>query len=389
MTPTGYPKIFFVLSALGLVVIVGGSMANPLLPLYAQSLGASGVLVGLIISSFFIMRTFIELPSGYIADSAGRRIPIIIGITLTLIASLWCGLATNAPQLILARGLWGLGSSLFFCVTSTLIVDLFETERRGRALGTFQGIEFLGSLIGPLLGGYAALYLGFNMAFIVYAVALCPPLAISVVSKDLRRFNRSQLGLAKTSLRASISRLGSRGLALACFSGFVVFFVENGVNSTILPLYFNSQLGYDVSIIGLLMGIRSAGFILACFLTGPLSDRLGRRFFLLVSAALYASTFLLLTQMAGFEALMALMVLLGVANGIVQVTLPVLAAEAVDPSIRGTAIGLYRTSFDVGAVVGPIATTLILSSLGALPCFYTAALVMVANFALALAIRKV
>jgi len=370
------------------MVIVGGSMANPLLPLYAGSLGVSGVLLGFVVSSFFVFRTFIELPSGYIADSAGRRIPIILGITLTLIASLWCGLATDAFQLILARGLWGLGTSLFFCVTSTLIVDLFEARSRGRALGTFQGIEFLGSIIGPLLGGYAALYLGFNMAFIVYAVALCPALAISLTSRDLRRFNRSQTRLSNKNLRASLSKLRSWGLLLACSSGFIVFFVENGVISTILPLYFNSMLKYDVSFIGLLMGLRSVGFIAANFLSGPLSDRLGRRFFLLMAAALYAAAFLLLIYATGFEMLVSTMVVLGVANGMAQVTLPVLAAESVDPSLRGTAIGTFRTSFDVGAIVGPIATTLILNSLGVLPCFYTAALVMVVNFVLALAIRK-
>jgi len=370
------------------MVIVGGSMANPLLPLYAGSLGVSGVLLGFVVSSFFVFRTFIELPSGYIADSAGRRIPIILGITLTLIASLWCGLATDAFQLILARGLWGLGTSLFFCVTSTLIVDLFEARSRGRALGTFQGIEFLGSIIGPLLGGYAALYLGFNMAFIVYAVALCPALAISLTSRDLRRFNRSQTRLSNKNLRASLSKLRSWGLLLACSSGFIVFFVENGVISTILPLYFNSMLKYDVSFIGLLMGLRSVGFIAANFLSGPLSDRLGRRFFLLMAAALYAAAFLLLIYATGFEMLVSTMVVLGVANGMAQVTLPVLAAESVDPSLRGTAIGTFRTSFDVGAIVGPIVTTLILNSLGVLPCFYTAALVMVVNFVLALAIRK-
>lgn len=386
---TGYPKIFFVLSALGLMVIVGGSMANPLLPLYAGSLGASGVLLGLVISSFFLIRTFIELPSGYIADSTGRRIPIILGIMLTLIASLWCGFATDALQLIIARGLWGLGTSMFFCVTSTLIVDLFEARRRGRALGTFQGIEFLGSLIGPTLGGYAALYLGFNTAFIIYAVALFPALVVGAASKDLRRFNKSQTRLANVGLRASLPRLRSWSLMLACSSGFLVFFVENGVNSTILPIYFNSTLGYDVSIIGLLMGVRSIGFILSNFLTGPLSDRLGRRFFLFVAAALYASTFFLITYLTGFEMLVLLMVMLGVANGMVQVTLPVLAAETVDPSLRGIAIGTFRTSFDIGAIVGPVVTTLILNSMGVLPCFYIATLLMAVDFALALAVRKV
>jgi MFS family permease len=167
-----------------------------------------------------------------------------------------------------------------------------------------------------------------------------------------------------------------------------VFFVENGVNSTILPLYLNSLLRYDVSIIGLLMGVRSVGFIIANFLTGPLSDRLGRRFFLLVGAALYATVFALFSLLTQIEFLVLLMIVLGVANGMVQVTLPVLAAESVDPHLRGVAIGTFRTSFDVGAIVGPIVTTLILNSLGILSCFYAAALVMVANLALALAIRK-
>ena len=71
-----YPKIFFIVCLGGFITVFGFGVVQPFLPLYARELGASETVVGLVVSSYFITRLFIELPSGMISDRVGRRIPL-------------------------------------------------------------------------------------------------------------------------------------------------------------------------------------------------------------------------------------------------------------------------------------------------------------------------
>jgi MFS family permease len=149
------------------LVTFSNSMVNPLLPLYAKHIGATGVYIGLVIASYSISRIILEVPSGIISHRYGYYLPISTGMSLMATGSLLSAYARHPIHLIYARMLIGLGSPLFFTTSLGFIVKLFESHRRGRALGIFKAIQNIAGIIGSIASGYVITTLGFKWSFIV------------------------------------------------------------------------------------------------------------------------------------------------------------------------------------------------------------------------------
>ena len=98
-----YPRLFLSICVSGFLITFGIGITLPFLPLYARGLGASEALVGVVVSSFFIMRVFTELPSGLLYDRVGRRMPILLGLSLSLLGAMLCSFAIDPFLLIVGR----------------------------------------------------------------------------------------------------------------------------------------------------------------------------------------------------------------------------------------------------------------------------------------------
>lgn len=351
--------------------MIGSFMINPVLPLFAQSLGATGVLVGFVVSGYFVARAFVELPSGMISDRFGRRTPILIGIFVSMFGFLVCAISTDPYQLIFGRALGGFGSALFFCTSMTLVTELFDASTRGRALGIYQAIEFFGTFIGSIIGGFTAELIGFANTFYVCLALVIPTFVIALFSPDLKKESSPRV-VAQSSRAVSYAALRNFTLAAVSVAAFLRLFDEQGVINTILPIYANRFLGMDVALIGILMGAKAAGYVSAVLLAGLMCDAIGRKRTLLIGIALASVSVFLLGLSTGFGSLMVFSALAGAGSGIIMVPLPALVAESVPPSLRGTAMGTFRTLFDMGAIVGPVSLTFVLGLAGPTACFYVA-----------------
>ena len=126
------PAVYYELLFIGFSIMTGMSLSSSFLPLLANDLDPSGVLVGMVISSWFLSRIFMELPAGIISDRIGRRRLLVVGLGLSLVGPLLCSQATNIYVLILARGLWGMGTALYFMSNMALLMDLLPQSTRVR-----------------------------------------------------------------------------------------------------------------------------------------------------------------------------------------------------------------------------------------------------------------
>jgi MFS family permease len=142
------PRVYFELLFIGFNILVGMSLSSSFLPILAARLDPSGALVGLVVSAWFLSRIFIELPAGIISDRIGRGRLLVIGLGMSLIGPILCSQAKHVYMLILGRGIWGMGTALYFMSNMALLMEILPVSTRGKALGVFQGIEFIGSLIG-------------------------------------------------------------------------------------------------------------------------------------------------------------------------------------------------------------------------------------------------
>ena len=104
---------------------------------------------------------------GKLSDLFGRRPIMMIGVSLFLIGSLLCGLSQEMWQLILFRGIQGLGAGAIFPISLAVIGDLFSPRERGRYQGLFGGVFALASIIGPALGGFLTDSLSWHWVFLV------------------------------------------------------------------------------------------------------------------------------------------------------------------------------------------------------------------------------
>ena len=383
-----YPKVYYELLTSAFTLIMGMSLSAAFLPLFAKELDPSGLLVGLVSSAWFISRIFTELPSGILADRFGKRKLLVGGLALSAVGAFLCSTADVIHVLIVGRTLWGLGTGLFFMSSSATIFDLFESSVRGRALGAFQAIEFVGSFIGAPIGSFMVAFTQYNGVFVVASGLMVCSFIIALVSRGLRQMEERRDGQAKVSLTDVLSSLKSRGLTSIYINSFSRMFVMSGLTGTVFPLYLNLELGIGVELIGLIVSVRTLGMIAATAVSGFLSDRFGRKPIIALGMLFQVSCYYAYTTSSLLEALLLIGLVEGFSRGMVLTSMMVLLSEVVSPQIRGGAIGMYRTFMDVGGFTGPLFFMFMLEQFGSHSTFFSAMVILAVNATLIIAVKK-
>jgi len=104
---------------------------------------------------------------GKLSDQFGRKLLLMIGITLFLVGSALSGLSQTMEQLIIFRGLQGLGAGALFPISLAVIGDLFSPQERGKYQGLFGAVFGISALIGPALGGFLTDQISWHWVFFV------------------------------------------------------------------------------------------------------------------------------------------------------------------------------------------------------------------------------
>jgi len=382
-----YPRIYFELIFVGFTLFMGMRLPAAFLPIFADELDPTGVLVGFVVSAWFFSRIFIELPSGVLADRLGKRRLLIGGLALSAVGAFVCSMANSIYLLILGRTIWGLGTALFFMSNMTVILDLFKSSMRGRALGTFQGIEFIGSFIGAPIGGFIVGFIGYRGVFSLAFLLMICSLSVASISKDLRKVDTSRREGSQVSVKEAALSLGTWGLAAICISNFLRMLITMGIMSTVFPLYLNYQLGISVEYIGIIMSLRTVGYILSTVTSGYLSDMFGRKPMIISGTLLQIGCMYAYALLPSFELFLLIGLFDGFGGGMSFTSLIVLLSEIVPAQIRGGAIGMYRTFMDIGGLTGPPFFMLMFTGMGSYITFLTAMAILVLNIALVVTIK--
>ena len=171
------------------MVFIDGTVVNVALPALQSALGATIAQVQWVVESYALFLAALLLIGGSLGDIYGRRKIFVAGVVLFSAASIWCGLAPNIQQLIIARGLQGIGGALLVPGSLALISANFPEEERGRAIGTWSGFTSITAAIGPVLGGWFVQYGSWRWVFFINV-----PLGLAVVWLALWKVPESRAG---------------------------------------------------------------------------------------------------------------------------------------------------------------------------------------------------
>lgn len=149
------------------MTFVDGTVVNVTLPVLRRSLGASVAQIQWVVEGYMLFLASLILVGGALGDRWGRRRVFSAGVVVFALASAWCGLASDAPHLIAARGVQGIGASLLVPGSLALISASFSRERRGRAIGTWAAWTSIAAGIGPLVGGWLVEHLSWRWIFLL------------------------------------------------------------------------------------------------------------------------------------------------------------------------------------------------------------------------------
>lgn len=143
---------------------------NVALPTMARELNMEAVVMTWVGTIYFLAIAIVQVPFGRLADILGRRKLFLIGISITVCASLMGGLANSVPLLLISRTLQGLGAGITFNNSIAILTSVYPNEERGKALGISMAGTYLGLALGPLLGGLLTENLGWRSIFFTSSV---------------------------------------------------------------------------------------------------------------------------------------------------------------------------------------------------------------------------
>jgi MFS family permease len=343
-----------------LLLSIGQAAMATFLPLYLQELGASVALAATVIGIGTAGVLVFDLPSGFVVARFGeRRTLAVSGIVLILapaLVGISHSLVVAAVGIFLtyaAASFWVLGRLTF--MRTALRVDL-----RGRGLATAGGVMRIGSLAGPVAGGYLAQAVGFRWIFHATAVLALASLVCFLLFED--SVSRVRTGAASDGrdkrptfdlgALASIYRSKRRIFATAGVSMVMLSLVRGG-RSLIFPLW-GQSIGLDASAIGLAVGLSSAADTLLFYPAGALSDRLGRRWSAVSCMLVLSASLAFLPLARDFWPFVIVGVIVGLGNGLGSGINMTLAADFAGEAEPQLFMGLWRLLTDVGSAGAPL-----------------------------------
>lgn len=170
--------------------------------------------------SIYLLTEAITIPIyGKLADLFGRKPVFIFGTTLFLIGTALCGLSNSMLQLIIFRGLQGLGSGAIIPLASTMVGDLYSLEERPRVQGAMSSVWAVASVIGPALGGFIVAHLDWHWIFYINI-----PFGIAAIGILTWFFNEQ---VQRTSQKSQIDYAGTF-LLIAGVGALMLLLVQGG-----------------------------------------------------------------------------------------------------------------------------------------------------------------
>ena len=375
------------------------------LPRIISELHGLGIMVWVTIAYLITSTTIIPI-AGKLADLLGRRIMYVLGIIIFMIGSMLCGFSQNMLQLIICRGIQGLGGGMIMPVSLTIIGDIFQPRESARWQGILNAVFALSTVVGPPLGGFIVDNFSWRWLFFInFPVGVMAACAIFAGLRQ-EKIRQKKPAIDYAGIIAFVSGVVCLLLGLSLGGGyypwnswqiivlFTVFFVLTilflfiesrarepllslelfrnrtfiisniigilmgvGLFSCImfLPLFLQAVLGLSATETGYLMLPMMMALVLSSIISGRLVTRFSFRSVFIAGISIMAIAFFMFNRMTADTAVIAVLIyliILGLGMGLIM-PLIIVAVQVAFPAEKKAVVTAVTTFFrSIGGTLG-------------------------------------
>lgn len=362
-TPT-IPREIKVLIAAAFVIALGFGLIAPILPQFAKSFDVGVAAAGFIVSVFALTRLAFAPVSGRLTTALSEPPVYVGGVLIVAVSTIMCGFAQDYVQLLVFRAAGGLGSTMFTVSAMSLIARLAPPEIRGRISGYYAGSFLIGNIVGPVVGGFLAVF-GYRLPFFIYGGALV--VAAGIVYLSLLGVRSSKKRGPRDSRPAMLftEALQDPVYRAALVSGFANGWSNFGVRVALVPLFAAQVFDDGAALAGLSLGLFAIGNAVALTVAGRVTDKHGRRMPVLVGLSV-GSVAMAGIGLTDHEVLfIALSIIAGAGIGFMNPAQQAAVADTIGREHNGGKVMAgFQMSTDAGAILGPVVAGLIADQWG-------------------------
>jgi MFS transporter, DHA2 family, multidrug resistance protein len=388
--------------------VIDTSIASVALPHIAGSLSATTDEATWVLTSYLVANAIILPASGWFALRFGRKRFLITCIVIFTISSFICGAATSLGMILIARAVQGAGGGALQPLSQAILLESFPPEKRGAAMAVFALGVVVAPVLGPTLGGwltdqyswrwafYINIPIGVLAIFMLMRFVTDPPyikdahpgridgiglglLAISLAclqiildkGQEVDWFGATWIrwmavimvatligflireltaGKPLVDLKVFLDRNFAIGCILIALFGGVIYGVV-----TLLPLFYQTLLGYSASAAGWAVSPRGIGAIAIMPIIGVLSGRLDNRWLIVTGFVVFGLTSVWMARLSldiGPSSLLWPIIISGAGTGMVFVPLATISMGTLKNEQIGNASGLFNLMRNVGGGIG-------------------------------------
>jgi MFS family permease len=367
----GLPPQVAVLTAIAFCVALGFGILAPALPVFARTFDVSIFQASAVISVFALVRFVTSPLAGALTDRVGERIVLSSGLLIVALSSAVAGFSQTYVQLLVLRGLGGLGSSMFTVSAMALLLRVVGSDQRGRASAAFQGGFLFGGVAGPAVGGLVVAW-SIRAPFFVYAATLLLATAVALAfltRTKLRDLDESgDEGTNWGELRLALRQPAYRAaLGVNFLSGFIIF----GLRSSAIPLFVVEGLRQGPSFTGIGLLIAAGMQALLLLPAGRMADTIGRRKALLWGTSGTTLGMLVLTaadlpttQVIGTALFFISLAIQGAASAYLGSAPAAVVGDVMGGRRGGIVVAVFQMMSDLGAIIGPLLAGFLIDGAG-------------------------
>lgn len=363
-----------------LVDITGFGLILPLLPFWAERLGANPFEVGLILSVYALAQFLFTPVLGALSDRFGRRPVILISLLIEAAGFALTALAGTLPFLLVARFIGGLGASNIGSAQA-VVADVTAPKDRARGMGMVGAAIGVGFVIGPALGGVLASFGPTVPFWAALVVALLNALLVLFLLPETR--GKRPMAVQGAKQQFALFAGWQRAIRTPAIARLILvnllFTLAFTAMEAVYPLFSQdvfgwgaTQNGYIFTYVGVIIVIMQGGMV------GQLVKRFGERGLQIAGLGLLAVGLALLPFSGTLALMLVALALLSIGDGAVTPTNNALLSLATPPEAQGETLGLSQGIAGLGRMIAPLIAGALFSVGIGLPFVVGAGLAVVA-----------